>query len=240
MSANEPSSVRLRKLSKPNTEQTRISPAPQVFRPAPASSQNFVPTHRLSRKTSAIDPSSAAPSLGFAVVCLSLSVSLSLFLSFSSSLCNLSLVLCLLSLSLPLALLVYPFALVLKRTRSLSVLLLFLVLLVKASFLAVRFFSALFNNAGDCDETFNFWEPSHYLLYGFGFQTWEYSPEYSLRSYFYVGLHSAIGYVLWPFFGYNKVCCVCLCVCVCVCLSCLFVCLCSLCNGGDLCSGLRL
>mmetsp|Transcript_18208 Transcript_18208/g.46227 ORF Transcript_18208/g.46227 Transcript_18208/m.46227 type:complete len:632 (-) Transcript_18208:55-1950(-) len=103
--------------------------------------QGIVPSHRLSRKTSAIDPASAAPSLGFAV----------------------------------------------------------------ASFLAVRFFSALFNNAGDCDETFNFWEPSHYLLYGFGFQTWEYSPEYSLRSYFYVLLHSAVGWLFWPFFGYNKI-----------------------------------
>ena len=34
----------------------------------------------------------------------------------------------------------------------------------------------------DCDETFNFWEPLNFLLRNFGKETWEYSPEYSLRS----------------------------------------------------------
>eukprot|EP01029_Cantina_marsupialis_P025929 TRINITY_DN68847_c1_g5_i1.p1 TRINITY_DN68847_c1_g5~~TRINITY_DN68847_c1_g5_i1.p1 ORF type:complete len:513 (+),score=67.46 TRINITY_DN68847_c1_g5_i1:202-1740(+) len=38
----------------------------------------------------------------------------------------------------------------------------------------------------DCDETFNYWEPLHYLFYGNGFETWEYSPEYALRSYLYL------------------------------------------------------
>lgn len=26
----------------------------------------------------------------------------------------------------------------------------------------------------DCDEVFNFWEPTHYVMYGRGLQTWEY------------------------------------------------------------------
>lgn len=34
----------------------------------------------------------------------------------------------------------------------------------------------------DCDETFNYWEPLNLLLRGFGKQTWEYSPVYSIRS----------------------------------------------------------
>lgn len=34
----------------------------------------------------------------------------------------------------------------------------------------------------DCDETFNYWEPLNLLVRGFGKQTWEYSPEYSIRS----------------------------------------------------------
>lgn len=34
----------------------------------------------------------------------------------------------------------------------------------------------------DCDETFNYWEPLNLLLRGFGKQTWEYSPLYSIRS----------------------------------------------------------
>ncbi|CAM9914877.1 unnamed protein product, partial [Choristocarpus tenellus] len=36
----------------------------------------------------------------------------------------------------------------------------------------VRMLSAGTTCIGDCDETFNYWEPLHYLLYGFGFQTW--------------------------------------------------------------------
>jgi hypothetical protein len=36
---------------------------------------------------------------------------------------------------------------------------------------------------------FNFWEPLHYLDQGHGFQTWETSPTYALRSWAYVLLH---------------------------------------------------
>ncbi|CAB4059693.1 ALG9 [Lepeophtheirus salmonis] len=45
----------------------------------------------------------------------------------------------------------------------------------------------------DCDETYNYWEPAHYLIYGKGFQTWEYSPVYCLRSYSYILLHTLPG-----------------------------------------------
>ena len=38
----------------------------------------------------------------------------------------------------------------------------------------VRLVSARYNLVHDCDEVFNFWEPLHYLLYGYGKQTWEY------------------------------------------------------------------
>lgn len=55
-----------------------------------------------------------------------------------------------------------------------------------------RVASALVNPIADCDETFNYWEPLHYLLHGFGFQTWEYSPAYALRSYLYLALHWAV------------------------------------------------
>lgn len=30
----------------------------------------------------------------------------------------------------------------------------------------------------------------HYLLYGTGMQTWEYSPLYAIRSYAYLWLHA--------------------------------------------------
>ncbi|CAM9376739.1 unnamed protein product [Phaeothamnion confervicola] len=46
----------------------------------------------------------------------------------------------------------------------------------------VRLLSAATTCIGDCDETFNYWEPLHYSLYGFGQQTWEYAPDHALRS----------------------------------------------------------
>lgn len=36
---------------------------------------------------------------------------------------------------------------------------------------------------------FNFWEPLHYLDRGHGFQTWETSPVYAIRSWAYIMLH---------------------------------------------------
>lgn len=52
----------------------------------------------------------------------------------------------------------------------------------------IRFFSSIYSTSFlyDCDEVYNYWEPIHYLTYGFGFQTWEYSPMYGIRSYAYL------------------------------------------------------
>ncbi|CAG7853822.1 Alpha-1,2-mannosyltransferase alg9; AltName: Full=Asparagine-linked glycosylation protein 9; AltName: Full=Dol-P-Man:Man(6)GlcNAc(2)-PP-Dol alpha-1,2-mannosyltransferase; AltName: Full=Dol-P-Man:Man(8)GlcNAc(2)-PP-Dol alpha-1,2-mannosyltransferase; Flags: Precursor [Serendipita indica DSM 11827] len=55
--------------------------------------------------------------------------------------------------------------------------------------LLVRFCSAMFSNISDCDEVFNFWEPLHYLQRGYGFQTWEVSPQFAIRSWAYIFLH---------------------------------------------------
>ncbi|WAR27997.1 ALG9-like protein [Mya arenaria] len=57
-------------------------------------------------------------------------------------------------------------------------------------FMSARLCAAAWNIVGDCDETFNYWEPTHYLMFGKGFQTWEYSPEYAIRSYAYLMLHT--------------------------------------------------
>lgn len=38
---------------------------------------------------------------------------------------------------------------------------------------------------------FNFFEPLHYFQYNSGFQTWELSPQFAIRSWAYVLLH-------WP------------------------------------------
>ena len=55
--------------------------------------------------------------------------------------------------------------------------------------LAARLSAAIWSGISDCDETFNYWEPTHHLLYGQGLQTWEYDPRFALRSYFYLLLH---------------------------------------------------
>ena len=57
-------------------------------------------------------------------------------------------------------------------------------------FLFIRLLATFFSQIPDCDEVFNYWEPLHYLLYGFGLQTWEYSPLFALRSYSFPLIHS--------------------------------------------------
>ena len=37
---------------------------------------------------------------------------------------------------------------------------------------------------------YNYWEPLHFLLYGDGMRTWEYSAKYAIRSWAYVLLHA--------------------------------------------------
>ena len=58
--------------------------------------------------------------------------------------------------------------------------------------LASGLFAAFFSPIQDCDEVFNYWEPSHYLNHGYGLQTWEYSPVYAIRSWTYAGIHSIV------------------------------------------------
>ncbi|ETO14282.1 Plasmid Maintenance Protein containing protein [Reticulomyxa filosa] len=62
--------------------------------------------------------------------------------------------------------------------------------------LSIRLLSALYNPISDCDETFNYWEPTSYLVQGVGFQTWEYSPKFALRSYAYLLPQKWVGDVL--------------------------------------------
>lgn len=70
------------------------------------------------------------------------------------------------------------------------------IILFIAIFIFVRIVSSFLVPIPDCDETFNYWEPTHLLLYKKGLQTWEYSPIYALRSYFYIWIHAAIGIII--------------------------------------------
>ncbi|XP_033760507.1 alpha-1,2-mannosyltransferase ALG9-like [Pecten maximus] len=71
--------------------------------------------------------------------------------------------------------------------------------------LSARLCAAVWNIVGDCDETFNYWEPVHYLIYGSGFQTWEYSPVYAIRSYAYLWIHALPIRIYNSLFQANKI-----------------------------------
>ena len=60
-------------------------------------------------------------------------------------------------------------------------------------FFAVNLLAAIYAPIQDCDEVFNYWEPTHYLNHLFGLQTWEYAPEFSVRSWLYIVIHAIIG-----------------------------------------------
>ncbi|CCH41828.1 Alpha-1,2-mannosyltransferase [Wickerhamomyces ciferrii] len=52
--------------------------------------------------------------------------------------------------------------------------------------LLIRLICVFYSIIPDCDEVFNYYEPLNFLLRGFGKQTWEYSPEYAIRSWAYL------------------------------------------------------
>ncbi|KAG0649148.1 Dol-P-Man:Man(8) c(2)-PP-Dol alpha-1 [Hyphodiscus hymeniophilus] len=60
-------------------------------------------------------------------------------------------------------------------------------------FLGANILAAIYAPIQDCDETFNYWEPTHYISHGYGLQTWEYSPEYAIRSWTYLAFHALLG-----------------------------------------------
>lgn len=60
----------------------------------------------------------------------------------------------------------------------------------------IRLYCAFNMIISDCDETFNYWEPLNLLVRGFGKQTWEYSPEYAIRSYAYLLPYYIVNYPL--------------------------------------------
>eukprot|EP00835_Amoeboradix_gromovi_P005562 NODE_535_length_7046_cov_0.230747.p2 type:complete len:495 gc:universal NODE_535_length_7046_cov_0.230747:2526-1042(-) len=59
-------------------------------------------------------------------------------------------------------------------------------LVSRSILLLTALLSAQLNFINDCDETFNYWEPLHYLHFGTGFMTWEYDPSYAIRSWTYM------------------------------------------------------
>lgn len=70
----------------------------------------------------------------------------------------------------------------------------------------VRVYSAPCPLLLNSDTVYNFWEPLHFLDRGYGFQTWEVSPQYSIRSWAYILLHILPARITAFFLGVEKVC----------------------------------
>lgn len=68
-------------------------------------------------------------------------------------------------------------------------------------------FSALYRLVDDCDEVYNYWEPTHYLLQGYGRETWEYSTDYKIRSWAFIFVNALVGLVT-KVIASTKVCCI--------------------------------
>lgn len=58
----------------------------------------------------------------------------------------------------------------------------------------VRTYAAFKGIISDCDEVYNYWEPLNLLTRYFGKKTWEYQPEYSIRSWTYLLPYALLKY----------------------------------------------
>ena len=65
-------------------------------------------------------------------------------------------------------------------------------------FLAANLIMGTVNHIDDTDETYGYFEPLHFLLYGIGMQTWEYAPQYAIRTYTFLSPFWGMGLVLRP------------------------------------------
>ncbi|KAJ9475847.1 Alpha-1,2-mannosyltransferase ALG9 [Pseudozyma hubeiensis] len=74
----------------------------------------------------------------------------------------------------------------------------------------IRVSSAMYSVIKDCDESFGYWEPLHLLVFPRGkhhasvaFQTWEYSPQFAIRSWAFIAHFLPLAKLL-AYFGVGK------------------------------------
>lgn len=74
----------------------------------------------------------------------------------------------------------------------------------------IRVSSAMYTVIKDCDESFGYWEPLHLLVFPPGrdhasvpFQTWEYSPQFAIRSWAFIAQYLPLTKPL-AYFGVGK------------------------------------
>ncbi|KAF6013814.1 hypothetical protein HII13_001062 [Brettanomyces bruxellensis] len=68
--------------------------------------------------------------------------------------------------------------------------------LLTLSLIATRLYAVFNSIISDCDEVYNYWEPLNFLTRYFGKKTWEYQPEYSIRSWTYLLPYALLKYPL--------------------------------------------
>ena len=54
------------------------------------------------------------------------------------------------------------------------------------AFVIITYMAIYHNHIDDTDAVYGYYEPLHYILFGKGMQTWEYSPQFAIRSYAYL------------------------------------------------------
>lgn len=74
-----------------------------------------------------------------------------------------------------------------------------------AIFLAINLYASSVNHIDDTDETYGYWEVLHYLMYGHGTQTWEYAPQYAIRTYAFIAPFWMWGHFLRNIFNLVKI-----------------------------------
>lgn len=60
-----------------------------------------------------------------------------------------------------------------------------------------RLANVLHSPIPDCDEVFNYYEPLNFLVRGFGKRTWEYSPQFAIRSWAYLLPYTTVLPLSW-------------------------------------------
>ena len=53
-------------------------------------------------------------------------------------------------------------------------------------FFLANLYGAFLNHLDDTDEVHGYYEPLHFLSFGTGLQTWEYAPQFAIRTYAYI------------------------------------------------------
>ena len=72
-------------------------------------------------------------------------------------------------------------------------------------FASLNLLASFLNHIDDTDETYGYYEPTHYLLFGTGMQTWEYAPLFAIRTYAFLAPFAMYSWAVINSIGFTKV-----------------------------------